>query len=269
MNFGGLLFRVGGDGSLCESRKQADISYNKTERDSAEWDWNVIKILSPKYRGKILEDKSCNRLRINSAALYRLCGYYGWTNKMNKLIVTPQIRNETREFLRNGIGSFYGADGHFNFYYDKNRIKRGIHIQQGDRNLIKLENKRKWLLFIQEILKSVGIESGICYKKPKTEIRKGIIWNNGGSYTLYVLFSKNPKTATIFRDCFPLYNEAKEAILDRMVEFEKEKIKKIEKVKEIRKLYNNGMKAPEIAKKLNMNYYTVWDIVTGRSHANI
>ena len=267
MNFGGLLFRVGGDGSLIEKEKKATICYNVIERDSAEWDWNVNKILSPKYRGKIIKSKQHNVLYITSCALYRLCESYGWTNKMNKLIVTPQIRNETPEFLLEGVGSFYGADGCF-LYYKKNS-KKSIDLQQGDVNPIKLENKRKWLLFIQEILKSVGIESYIYYRKPKTEIRKDVVWNNGASYTLKILFKKNPKTASIFRNCFPLHNEAKEAVLDQMVEHENKKLKKIEKAKQIKKLFNNGMRICDIAKKLNMNYQTTYGIVTGKFYTNI
>ena len=219
MNFGGLLFRVGADGFLDIKRKVATIDYHKNEIDSAMWDLSLIKILDPKYRGEIREYKNKNAIRIRSAALYKLCASYGWTNTLNKLIITPQIAKETPEFHWEGLGCFYGGDGFLGFR--ENKITPVIKLNQGDRNLTKLANKKQMILFIQKILISVGIESSIHYRKPHTRINNGVVINAGGEYRLEILFTKKPKVASIFRDHFPLHNEAKEATLDKMVELEK------------------------------------------------
>ena len=219
MNFGGLVYRVGGDGFLDIKRKMAAIDYHKNEIDSAEWDLSLIKILDPFHKGKIREYKNKNAIRIRSAALYRLCASYGWTTTLNKLIITPQIEKETPEFHWEGVGYFFGADGFLGF--QENKTTPIMKINQGDRNLIKLTNKKQMIFFIQKILKSVGIESSISYREPHTRTSKGVVINAGGEYKLQILFSKNPHTASIFRDHFPMHNEAKEATLDKMIELEK------------------------------------------------
>ena len=165
MNFGGLLFGVAGDGCLCNTNKVAHMAYSSTEIDSAQWDHSLIKILQPSYKGKIRKVKTDNSLKITSAALYKLCASYGWTDPLNKLIVTPQIRRETIEFLREGVGRFFATDG--NFDINNYTLYRRISVNQADLNPIKFENKRKWLLFIQEIMNGVGIEASIRYQKPK------------------------------------------------------------------------------------------------------
>ena len=214
-DIGFLVGLVGGDGNLNEKQKSTSIIFGtELALDLAENTLKFIRKLPHKnsyYKGKIYKDLNKNTCRISDYSLYKLLNRYGLTNTLNKQIITPQIKNETFLFKRGFVAGAFTSDGCLRIEKLNKGNKRSITIHQTDQILIKLQNKIKWLKFIQEILKEVNINCSFKIQNKKI----------GKVYGLNILFPRKSNTAFIFKENFKLHNKAKDDILNEMVKIEK------------------------------------------------
>ena len=244
---GYLLGSIGGDGWFNSPKKQrsAGITGNKQEPESMKYCLSLVNKLPhmKKYKGNFKKTKK-NILVIEDNSLYKLCYMYGLSNTENKQIITPEIRALPLSAKCQFVAGAIDTDGTIS------SKGKELKIEQGDLNLEKLEMKKKWLEFIEEILNEIGVQTNIILRKET--------YKNKDYYRccLRVLFKDKPYTTKILKENIHLHYLKKQR---RLNELFKEDNYFIERTKRIKfDLEHTNKSQGQIAKENGIKHSTVY-----------